>query len=276
MRLIGGVRYLPPGAPDDYEPDWALAFMPDCSDRVLIELYHIKNVVPALQQAIGDTVAMSSAWRSVATEVHLEAGDQLGDFVNGPHSVAWDFIVRDEDVVNAFASPTRYANSNILHVICPYAHYTPELRAAYEALLGAPGAGPQPGTACGSVSVDVIGALAGQWFFDPDPSTGSGELSLMNGYGNPHPIVKNPDGSLTFGNVGFSLQGFRLYPDAPTWRDPAEVTSEHCYQLATDTGTPEGWLYYVIVSNSEMKLFYSSTGTCPQTAPVSGGRSYYR
>jgi len=275
MKLIGGVRYVPPDAPEGYVPDWALAFAPDCSSRVLIELYHVKDVVPALRDAIGDEPKASSAWQQVQTPVHFEAGEPIGAYVHGVNSVAFDFIVRDEDVTNPFHTPERYATSNLLHVVCPYAYYTPELRSEFEALLGAPGADPVPGTDCGNVAIDVPSALAGQWFFDPDPASGRGNLELIDGYGNPHPIVRNPDRSITFGNVGASIQGQRVYPEHETWRDPREVTDEHCYQLGAP-GSPSGWLYYVLVSGSEMKLYQSPTGECPSEPPTTGGRNYYR
>jgi hypothetical protein len=273
--LIGGVRYLPPGAPEDYHPDWALAFAPDCSSSVLIELYHVKEVVPALSEALGDELSMSSAWQQTTAMVRFEAGDKIGEYVHGPTSVAFDFIVSDNAVTNDFATPARYATSNILHVICPYRYYTPELRASFEALLGAPGGEPIAGTDCGDVAIDTLGAIAGQWFSDPDPASGRGTLELQNGYGNPHPIVLNPDRSITFGNVGASIQGVRIYEESATWRDPREVDDEHCYQLGTPA-SPEGFLYYVVISEREMKLFYSSSGECPGVPPASGGRTYYR
>ena len=274
MKLIGGVRYMPPGAPEDYHPDWALAFAPDCSSSVLIELYHVKDVVPELLEALGDEVAMSSAWRQTSANVHFEAGDEIGEWVRGPTSVAFDFIVSDKAVDNEFASPARYAASNILNVICPYRYYTPELREQFESLLGAPGGGPIAGTQCGSVAIDEPGALAGQWFLDPDPVSGRGILSIEDGYGNPHPIALNPDHSIVFGNVGASIQGFRLYEDAPTWRDPRAVDDGHCYQLG-QSGSPAGYLYYEVISDFEMRLFYASSGECPDTMPA-GGRTYYR
>ncbi len=275
MRLIGGVRYIPPGAPEGYVPDWALAFAPDCSSRVLIELYHVKDVVPALKEAIGDEPKPSSAWQSVPTAVHFEAGEPFGAYVHGLNSVAFDFIVKDDDVTNSFHTPERYENSNLLHIICPYSYYAPELRSEFEALLGAPGGEPVPETDCGSVAIDTPNALAGQWFLDPDPESGLGQLSLTDGYGNPHPIVRNPDRSITFGNVGASIQGQRVYPEAETWRDPREVTDAQCYQLGTP-GSPAGWLYYVMVSDSEMRLYQSPSGECPSEPPASGGRTYYR
>jgi hypothetical protein len=277
MTLIGGARYVPTGAPEGYHPDWALAFKPDCSSAMLIELYHVKNVVPALVEAIGDDIKPTSAWKSlpVGAQVHLDAGEQFGGYLLGPTSVAFDFIVRDDDVTNEFAEPARYKDSNILHVVCPYSYYPTELRSAFEQLLGAPGVGPVEGATCGSVAIDVVGSLAGQWFLNPDPATGRGNLSLTDGYGNPHPIGKNPDGSIVFGNVGPSQQGFRVYSDDASWRDPADVTDQHCYQLGTP-GSPNGWLYYVIVSDSELKAFYSATGECLQTAPTEGGKTYYR
>lgn len=277
MKLVGGTRYLPPGAPDGYHPDWALAFQPDCSSAILIELYHVKNVAPAISEVLGDEVSASSAWRSLPhdEQVHLDAGDAIGGYVHGINSVAFDFIVKDDDVTNEFAEPARYADSNVLHVVCPYRYYTPALRSAFEELLGAPGTGPVPRTTCGSVALDVTGALAGQWFLDPDVSTGRGNISLEGGYGNPHAIGKNPDQSITFGNIGPSHQGYRLYRDASSWVDPAEVTDRHCYQLASN-GAPQGWLYYVLASDTEMQVFHGESGECPSGAPTTGGKTYYR
>lgn len=241
MTLVGGARYVPPGAPEGYHPDFALAFKPDCSSAMLIELYHVKNVVPALLEAIGDDIKPTSAWKSLpmGAQIHLDAGEQFGGYLLGPTSVAFDFIVRDDDVTNEFAEPERYKDSNILHVVCPYSYYTSDLRSSFEQLLGAPGVGPVEGATCGSVAIDVVGSLAGQWFLNPDPTTGRGSLSLTDGYGNPHPVGKNPDGSIVFGNVGPSQQGFRVYSDAASWRDPALVTDQHCYQLG-NPGSPDG------------------------------------
>lgn len=279
MTLYGGTRYEPLGAPEEYVPDWSLFFISDCDPDVQIELYHIKDVVESIHAVVGDEVQASSAWVQLPAErrVHFEAGELFAYYIPAEGSVAWDFIVHDLSVTNVFVNNERYtaARSNLLHIVCPFQFFTPAIRAEYEALLGAPGGGPVEGTSCGSVAVDVVGSIAGQWFWNEDSSSGIGPLALEDGYGNPHPIVLNPDRSITFGNVGPSIQGVRIYDTDPTWHPPSEVTGEHCYQI-NPLGTPEGYLYYALTSSNEMTLYYGSSGSCPSTRPSSGGHVYYR
>ena len=270
-RLIGAGHYVPSGAPVGYTPDWSLFFDFGCGQS--LELYHIKDLPTAVKAAIDTSISASSAWKILATPIPVAAGDPLGWYVKGPNSIAFDVVMWDTAVVNRFENQSRYdiTRSNLLNVVCPWTQFEPGRRAAYLALIGAQTGVRTPAAGCGTVERDVPGTPAGQWFLSPT-TTASWTSSRNGAYGDPLPIVLGSDSTVHIGHIGVAGD-FRVDRGAPTWKDPATITTSWCYQ--STQGSP-GWLWLRMNSRLQMDAAYGATGSCPASFPTTGTMPYYR
>ena len=108
MRLIAVTHYIPPGAPVDgsYRSDWALTFEVGCD--VSLSFYHIKGVVPSIEAQATGGIKSRSAPEPVSQTIEFKAGDIIGYYIRGFHSIAFDFIVNDRRVTNPFQNQRRY------------------------------------------------------------------------------------------------------------------------------------------------------------------------
>lgn len=276
VTLFAASHYVPQGAPVGYAPDWALWFTLDCNPQQSLQLFHIKQVSPRIEAVVPAGLSSSSALMATTQKVSFKAGEVMAFYVKGINDTAWDFIVYDERVTNVFANPARYLaqHSNVLNVVCPFDEFREDLKTQYYALLAAPGSDPAPGLTCGSVSRDVPGSIAGQWFLSEDASAGFGSLRQEGFYGNPFPIVLRPDGIIDFGHVG-PVRDVRIDSSNPSFQDPSLLTTEHCYQIY-EASMAQGYLYFRVLSESGMQLSYSDVGLCPAVFPTSNFKNYYR
>jgi len=206
----------------------------------------------------------------------MEAGELIGYFIPNAGVASFDIIVESDDVTNQFPNQERYEKfgSNLLHVICPYDLYSEDMENEYLNLMGG-AEGRIPGANdCGTVMRDTPGAIEGMWFLDEVPVRGVHDTDKQGLYGSPMPIVD--DGyRLTIGII--DENNIWIYHDNPTYKDPAEVTYSHCYQIMPTPDDEEGYVYFQVVSDMEMKAFRSETGSCPESFPEDGGwKSYYR
>jgi hypothetical protein len=269
IDIVAATHYSPQGAPAGYTPDWSLLLDAGCG--VSIELYHVKDVIDAVKNQVPAPLSTSSAYQQLGTRVPVTAGTTFGWYVKGLNSIAWDFIVRDQAVTNHFANQARYesGNSNILHVICPFALYPPAMRNAYLALIGPPGGTPVPNASCGSVERDVAGTPAGQWFTSATFSS-SWPFSKDGFYGDPLPIALMPDSTVHIGHIGPS-DDIRIAKFEATWKNPATITTSWCYQANGGVS-----VFFRMNTPTQMDVSYAPAGGCPATFPLAGFKSYYR
>ncbi|MCD6023403.1 MAG: hypothetical protein K0Q91_319 [Fibrobacteria bacterium] len=278
MRLRGSKHYRPDGAPTTgYIPDWSLMFDADCG--VSLEFYHVKDVSDSIKKVSDTTVHPSSNWEIVPRRVEFRAGDTIGWYVPAAPGglAAFDFIVRNDSVVNRFANQARYLayNSNILHVVCPYDLFVPAKKAAYYDLISSVGGIPYPGAGCGTVSRDSLGTPAGQWWFDSAFTPGSRPLRKEGFYGDPMQVITGPDSTIMIGHTGPN-NDIRFQRSNATWKKPETLTTEWCYQVYPTPTTPDGWLWLRMDRADKMSVAYNPTGTCPSTFPAGGFKTYYR
>jgi hypothetical protein len=276
LEIVAAKHYLPPGAPTTgYVPDWSLYLDAGCG--VTMEMYHVKDVSDSLKAVADTAIYSNSAWEPLSRRVPVKAGALIGWYIPGLNSVAWDFILRNDNVTNQFANQARYEarNSNILHTVCPYDLFEPAKKAAYYAKLGSVTGVPIPGTSCGTVERDVVGTPAGQWFFDSVVVAGPGVLQKDGFYGNPFPNIIAPDSTVMFGHIG-PANDVRIQRNNPTWKRPQDITTEWCYQIYPTPTTPEGWLWLKMESPLKLNVAYNPTGSCPANFPTSGFKTYYR
>ncbi len=274
IEVIGAGHYIPDGAPVGYAPEWSL--LHESGSGETIELIHVKDVADAIKDVAGTAISASSAYQNLPKRIPFRAGETFGWYIKGLNSIAWDFIVRRDDVTNKFANQSRYmmGNSNILHVVCPYDLFTASKRAAYYSLIGSVSGAPVAGASCGTVERDVNGTPAGQWFLNA--SATSFLANTKDGdYGNPLPIVLGPDRTVQIGHMGPS-NDLRIDASNPTWRDPATITTEWCYQSASLPAVAGAWLWLRMVSVAQMDVAFGQTGGCPAAFPASNSRHYYR
>jgi hypothetical protein len=274
MKIVGSKHYLLSGAPVGYKPDWSLEFTSTCEPDVQIGFAHVKEVSPAVEAVSDTTLSTSSAIDPVKQQVVFEAGAIVGYYIKGLNSIAWDFVVKDYRVTNAFINQQRFAGSKLLNAICPYEKFIPSLQSQYLALLAGPGLAPSDaGMKCGTVMHDKLGTIAGLWFLDSQADAGAYGGTSLGVYDSPNAAFIGEDKVLYL--AGFAKGSFRLDATNPTYVDPETVTTPHCYQLYAVPTSPSGYAYYQVVSNSEMRVSYAATGLCPSTMP-SSYQTYYR
>jgi hypothetical protein len=280
MEVVSAGHYIPPGAPtveQGYVPDWVLLISLGCG--LQIELYHVKNVSDSIKAAMYDTaITAQSGYLQLRRKVKIAAGQPFGAYIKGLNSGAFDFIVRNDSVTNSFANQARYlaGPSNLLHVVCPYALFEGATKAAYQALLGTVSGVPIPGAGCGTVERDKEGTPAGQWFLDSAFAPGVLASNRKEGdYGTPLPLMLGPDSTVYIGHTG-PIDNIRIARANASWKDPGTITTEWCYQAASNSSAPDGWLWLKMVRADKMNVAYGSTGACPSTFPASGFKTYYR
>lgn len=95
-------------------------------------------------------------------------------------------------------------------------------------------------------------------------------------YADPFSVYMTSDKSVVIYEVG--RKRYIVYPNNPTHRDPADITTSHCYRL-TDDWNPnqyQGYAFFRIDSDTQMSFAYSPSGSCPTTFPANQAKTYYR
>ncbi|MDO8554412.1 MAG: hypothetical protein Q7S22_06400 [Candidatus Micrarchaeota archaeon] len=254
-------------------PDYALNFDAGCGVEIL--LGHLKETVPDISRQF--SVPKSDSRTEELTRIKFKAGDLVGYFVPGAGVAAFDFMIHDASVVNQFANNARqeYGQSdNLIHIACPYDFYTGEMKDAYYNLIGSvPGV---ENKQCGPASRDYPGTISGLWFLDKEVKKLMYDYSQEGNYGSLLAVVGDSDRVL-IGTIGNRRSTF-IYPNEPTYKDPKDVTDQHCYQLHpyNSPSQSEGYIFFKLVDEKTMKVFYGETGQCPDVFPVTGWMTYYR
>jgi hypothetical protein len=142
------------------------------------------------------------------------------------------------------------------------------MKQEYTDLLGFYEAGTT--TDCGSGSKDVAGTLSGIWWL----STSGTDIEEQGMYTSPLFIYNNSAGGTSLGYV--NKKRYKIQSDNPTNKDPATITDEHCYSLSSAwDGSSEGYAYFKIISDTEMRLATGTSGSCPSSFPDEY-MTYYR
>ena len=270
LILTRGAYYQVPAPNDEFLgeplPDYVLYFDVGCG--VEIAWGHLKEVVPEIARQFSTPKADSRT--EELQPVEFKAGDLIGYFIPNAGVASFDFIAYDEDVTNQFANQERHTygyGDTLLHAVCPYDFYTTEKKEAYYGLIGAE---------CGPISRDYPGTISGLWFLDPEVNSWFYDYSQEGVYGSVLPIVGDVD-RVIIGTIGNRRSTF-IYPNEPTYRDPKEVTDAHCYQLHPEYNPSEkdGYIFFQLVDNETLKVYYSETGECLEDFPATGWETYYR
>jgi|GEM_PF-1435955 hypothetical protein len=255
-------------------PTWTMVFR--VNDRIKIRMSAISEAVPRIMDATTNEPAPNTAEHEPSIPVFLEAGEVIGYTTGTSKAHNWDIWVYDSERSNQYANQSRYeANylgDRMRTAVCPYDFFDEAMGAEYIALLGLD----EPGqtTECGNTSRDVPGSLSGQWHFNPDYTTGV-EIAQDGSYATPLAIFKNLSNEIVIYQI--DGQEFRITTDNTTHSDPAEITDCHCYQLVSRWDqSAAGYAYFELISEDDMKVYYSPSGQCPNNPPTTVGKTYYR
>ena len=253
-------------------PDYALRFDAGCD--VEITLAHLKEVVDSIAQQLPDVKPDSR--QTQLDPIIFKAGDLIGYFIQNSGVAGFDFMIHDINVVNQFANQERYetGSSNILNAVCPYDFYKGERKKAYYDLIGGGGGTLFEVKECGPASRDFPGTISGQWFLDEEVLIGIYDYYKDGDYPSVLPIVGDEE-RITIGSLGEKNIHW-VYPNNPTYKDLKDVTDNHCYQFYPNFSDAEGYVYFKIISDTEMKVKYSEIGTCPSSFQEEGSKKYYR
>lgn len=272
MTLRAGSHYQDLLVPSSNSlPDYALWFDADCN--LEINFAHLKEVVESIAEQLPEVRPDS---RNIQlTPLKFKAGDLIGYFIYKEGGVAgFDFIVRDKKIVNQFINQERYSDGragNLINGVCPYDYYEPGKKEEYYNLLGGTGGTLFKVKDCGNSSQDVAGTISGMWFLDKEPQGWIYESYKDGDYGSTLSIVGDEE-RVTVGNLGQNRVSW-AHNNNPTYKLPKEITTEHCYQF--DSRGEAGWVYFKVVSDTELDVVFKQTGNCPSSFP-SNAKRYYK
>lgn len=242
--------------------DFGLMFRASC--EVVLRFGHITDPVTAIRNlATNEGISMFEG--QPPTLLQVSAGDLLGTTSGTAQAKSFDFGVYHSE------RPLTFLNNDRFHPVetfkyasCPYDYYTSGLRDQMYDLFG-PKPLVQPLSCRGPRGKE--GTIAGTWFDTQEvfstPYFGQTEFSPLHVATSLNGTVKIVRG--TEPNVN------RIPLGGATYVDPEEVTSEHCYELATG-----GYFYLQLQSDGTLHVVRQTTGTCPSEFPNSGFTVYYR
>ena len=232
------------------EGQYLLYFQVSC--QVTIRLAHVAGVVDKLAERLPSSPKFDSRTDGIEPPVMFEAGEQIGWFLLDGQAL--DFGLYNTEHINMFINQERYRFfQQPLHADCPYDYFQESLRSQYYALFGTPWLDLFPDSHCGTVSRDVAGTIAGQWFNAPWPPPGLSPGEAQGGGEMAVAIGNHRDGTAEIGGPFFHL---RIHPSNPTHADPTLVTTENCYSDRSQ------FVFLKVLSDDRLGVANGS-GECP-------------
>lgn len=249
-------------------PNWHLGFR--ISRDMKLNFDHITWVSDEMKAVMPPTP--NSAYVSPKKKLSFKAGELIAKTSGTDQAHNWNIYLRDNRHTNTFVNQARFEKLqdryDFLNAVCPFDYYEDSVKQEFVALMGATKAGQSK--TCGTNSRDVKGSLAGLWHLTKDGFN----ADYQGLYASPFSIYKNSAEEIIIYEI--DRQRFILGAKNPTYKDPATVTDAHCYTLTQyGDSRPEGYTYFKIISDKEMKMSYGKTGNCPTTFPENSA-TYYR
>ncbi|MDO8508004.1 MAG: hypothetical protein Q7S53_05580 [bacterium] len=250
--------------------NWHLGFR--ISKDVKLSFDHITSPIDSIRDATPPTP--TSGYVPPKKKLNFKAGELIAKTSGTDQAHNWNIYLRDTFTSNTFVNQDRYEalkdRYDYINATCPFDYYADAKKQLFIALMGA--TAPGQSKTCGNPSKDVKGAISGMWHLTRDGV----QADYQGEYATPLSIYKDSAGKI----VLYEINKKRSLLDStnPTYKDPATITTSHCYAL-TDYGEgekPKGYAYFKVVSDMEMKLAYSGTGSCPTTFPEATAKTYYR
>lgn len=259
------------------QADWSLYFT--INDNLSLILHHIKNASPKITDIVGnnskknDSRTTDIRWPQ---EIKFKAGEVIGTTTGTSLAKNWNIYLYDRSAKNQFINQKRYESNQIgerlISAACIFDYYEdPKVKESFYNLLGTN----KPGEAkeCGTSSKDKKGTLSGLWHLKKD---GIDFGSYDGDYADPFSVYLRADKSVLIYEMAKNT--FTIYPNNPTYKNPEEVTSSHCYQLTDNWNpdTPKGYAYFKVDSDTQMSVSYSPSGSCPASFPEGQAKIYFR
>jgi hypothetical protein len=252
-----------------YTPNWHLGFR--ISKDLKLSFDHITWVPDEIRKATPPTP--TSGYVPPTKKLSFKAGDLVAKTSGTDQAHNWNIYLRDNSRTNIFANQARFERMknryDYLNAVCPFDYYDDAVKRQFIALMGWTKAGQSK--TCGTNSRDVKGSISGMWHLAKDGV----QAEYQGAYATPFSIYKTASDEIIVYEI--DRKRFILDKTNPSYKDPAAVTGSHCYALTEYGNTPaNGYAYFKILSDMEMKMAYSPTGACPEEFPEKNGTTYYR
>lgn len=250
MDLVQGAFYKEPPT-FQAKTTYVLHFAIGCEFAMYLD--HITDPVNKIKAALNSTPNEDTRMDTFLSKaVSFKAGELIGYTIGagpaGPGRL-WDFGYYSSAVTNQYVNQERrlriYAWKQ-LHAVCGYDYFSEPLKSTYASLFATHRGVIIPGAPCRNPNQDVAGTLAGSWFFKPDTGAVEPHVAVMGDLDGKSVIIAG----LPQGYIWISGSN-------PTAKNPATVSSQHCYD--SENGR---YLYFVIVDRVTLDL-YEGSGSCP-------------
>jgi hypothetical protein len=241
-------------------PTWTLIF--EINSDITLRLSALTDVVDKIKNTVSTEYTVGEI--NIKEPISFTSGEHIAYAGGSADITNWDILLYDKNHENQYVNQDRYKQTSLgeryITAVCPFNFYSDEMKEEYISLLGfnAPGLT----TDCGCASRDVLGTLSGIWWLSTDGT----EIEEQGMFTSPLMIYSNSAGGTSLGYV--NKKRYKITGNNPTNKDPATVTDEHCYNLISAwDGSSEGYAYFKIISDTEMRLATGTDGTCPGSFP---------
>lgn len=239
-------------------PEYRLDLEVRCEVRIAFD--HITDLAPGLA-ANGPHASADKTNEGKEVSIPKQAGALIrytSGTYRGSESGTFDFLLTNTARPHVFLNPARWSSDHSLYQGCVYDYFTPDLKAAYEALLIE-----ENGVrACGPRVREVPGTPLGYWFHG-DATEGKGNRFVI--YESSHFV----EWTLLAGGVAPTA-----YRDHSPGRVPlASLTAGTgaCY-----ADTDRGQFVYLAMLPSDTLALASGAGACPAIFPADRKEIYSR
>lgn len=250
--------------------NWHLGFK--VSDQVKLSFDHITAPIQEIKDVTPQTP--TSGYVSPKKKLKFKAGDLIAKTSGTDQAHNWNIYIKDTTKTNTFVNQDRFEKLkdryDYVNASCPFDYYEDSKKNIFIALMGATAAGQSK--TCGNPSKDVKGSISGMWHLGVDGV----QADYQGEYATPFSIYKDSAGKIVLYEM--NRKRYLLDSTNPTYKDPATITTSHCYAL-TDYGQgerPKGYAYFKVISDKEMRVAYSGVGSCPAVFSEATAKTYYR
>lgn len=220
----------------------------DVTCEISYKFDHLSELAPKLAD-VSPQIPANTSHGNETPPIEVKAGELIGYSVGAGGRGAWDFGAYDLTHRNNFANQERYEFAKqSLHTVCPYDYFDEPLKSEMYALFGTHDQRLLPDVFCTTTERDVLGAAAGAWFSSIDLAFADSNLA----------IAMLPGDTVAITGIGRDL---RIDHDEPTWLDPVELTTTHCY-------AGDGRWFFIEISSDGMSIeIAEGSGACPTSMP---------
>lgn len=250
MDLVQGAYYKEPPT-FRAKTTYILHFSVGCEFAMFLD--HITDPVERIKIALNKVPNEDTRMDTfLAKPLSFKAGDLIGYTIGaGPADSIrqWDFGYYSAAVTNKYVNQDRRIRSYAwkqLHAVCGFDYFPEPLKSTYARYFATHRGVIVPGAPCRNPNRDVAGTLAGSWYFKVDSTSIEPHVA----------IAMDLDGKSVI--VAGLQQYVEIEASNPTLKDPADVTSRHCYHDMAN-----GRYYFFEFVDKTTVDMYEGGGSCP-------------